>query len=127
MTGSNWRFDFTSFGGRPQEGQQQAEDCLGLLLLHPMPGALQQVNPAHPGAGAFLHALDRAWPLVDTPVALARDEDRRHSDRAAGKQLQFALEGAAAARAVPVEPALEAVAPVFAGIDGKLAVGQPAA
>src|SRR5688572_25808293 len=90
----------------PQEVQQQPADRLGLLLLHPMAGAVEQVGADHTGAGGLLHALEGAGPLIDTPIALARDKDRRHVDRAAGKQLQFALERARAARAIPVETPL---------------------
>src|SRR5437667_6928369 len=92
-----------------------------------MAGAVEQMTAEHAGAGGLLHALDRAWALVDAPIALARDEGRRHVDGLAGKQLQFGFERAAVTRAVPVEPALEAVAPIFLSIYREVAVGQPLA
>jgi hypothetical protein len=59
--------------------------------------ALEQAAADHFGASALLRTLKRARPLINAPVALARDEDRRHVDRAAGKHLQFAIEGASGA------------------------------
>src|ERR1700721_4144149 len=92
-----------------------------------MARALEQIAADHLGANALLHALKRTGLLIDAPVALARDEDRRHVDRAARKQLKRVVEGAFSPRSIPVQPALEAVALVFAGIDGEFVVGQPCA
>src|SRR5260370_28081603 len=98
----------------PQEIDQQPDDRVRLFLLHPMPGAVEQVYADHAGAGALLHPLDRPRPLVAAPIAVARDEDRRHVDGAAGEPRQLALIGAAAARALPVQAALAAPPPVLA-------------
>src|ERR1700712_2106812 len=62
--------------GLLQKLQQQLRDLLGLLLLHPMPGAVEQVAAAHVRAGGFLHALDGAGGLVDAPVLASGDEQR---------------------------------------------------
>ena len=52
-------------GSRPasgglQELQQPLHDRGGLLLLHPVPGAVDPVAAVHVGAGARLHRLERA-------------------------------------------------------------------
>ena len=44
--------------GRPQEPQQQARDLKGLLLLNPVPGAVDPVAALHPRADAVLHRLE---------------------------------------------------------------------
>jgi len=55
----------------PKEFQQQASDLLRLFLLHPVPGALDQMTADHAGAGALLHRLIDARPLIGAPVLLA--------------------------------------------------------
>src|SRR3954469_23568811 len=67
-----------------QEIEQQRDDLLRLLLLHPVPGAVEQLTADHAGAD-LLGAFESARRLVDTPVAHAADEDRWHVDRAPGK------------------------------------------
>src|ERR1700751_6157680 len=67
-----------------QEIEQQRDDLLRLLLLHPVPGAVEQLTADHAGAD-LLRAFESARGLVDAPVAHAADEDRWHVDRAPGK------------------------------------------
>src|SRR3954468_12605921 len=67
-----------------QEIEQQRDDLLRLLLLHPVPGAVEQLTADHAGAD-LLRAFESARRLVDPPVAHAADEDRWHVDRAPGK------------------------------------------
>src|SRR5579883_3446362 len=88
----------------PQEIEQQFPDHGGLLLLHPMPGAVDQVAADHPGAGAFLHGFEIARPLIGAPIAPAGDEHRRHVDPASGKEPQFGIGEPRSAAAVPIEP-----------------------
>src|SRR6516225_10175069 len=125
--GRKRRWPIDSRFSRAQKSEQQFGDFCGLLLLHPMPGAVQKMDAGHTGAGDAVHLFDRAWALVDAPIAAARDEDRRYVDSLAGIKLQLGFEHAAGARAIPVEPALKPVAPVFAGINRELLVGQPSA
>src|ERR1051326_2554035 len=68
------------------EIEQQRDDLLRLLLLHPVPGALEQLAADHAGAD-LLCAFESPWRLVNAPVARAPDEDRWHVDRAPGKKL----------------------------------------
>src|ERR1700746_2137784 len=67
-----------------QEIDQQRDDLLRLLLLHPVPGAVEQLAADHTGAD-LLRAFESPRRLVDAPVARAADEDRWHVDRAPGK------------------------------------------
>src|SRR5712675_931168 len=67
-----------------QEIEQQRNDLLRLLLLHPVPGAVEQLAADHAGAD-LLRAFESARRLVDAPVAHSADEDRWHVDRAPGK------------------------------------------
>jgi len=46
--------------GEAQELQQQANDFVGLLLLNPVPGAVDPVATQHLRAGARLHRFERA-------------------------------------------------------------------
>src|SRR3989442_15889515 len=64
-----------------KELHEQLAHLLRLLLLHPVPGALDEMAAHHARAGAFLHALDIAGDLIGAPIALAGDEHRRHVDR----------------------------------------------
>src|SRR3954471_17759176 len=100
-----------------QEINQQRACRFGLLLLYPVAGAVEQMHTYHSGAGPLLHYLESTGPLIDAPIALAGDEDGGHVERAAGEQFEFGFEVSAGARAIPVQPALEAVALVFTGID----------
>ncbi len=59
---------------RVQELEDQFADLLGLLLLHPMPGALDQMCAQHAGARHLLHGLECTGSLIDAPVAFPADE-----------------------------------------------------
>src|SRR5438876_12050951 len=96
-----------------------------LLLLHPVASAIDQMTADHVAACARLHRLEDTGALMRTPVLLSRDEARRHVDGAAGEGLQFAVEGARGAAAIPLQSALESGALIFGGVEGQLAVGQP--
>src|SRR5215471_21408587 len=63
----------------PQKRDEQLADLLRLLLLHPMPGAVDQVASHHTRACAQLHLLEIAGALISAPVAFPGDEDRRHA------------------------------------------------
>ena len=78
---------------------------LRLFLLHPVPGPVQQMKAHHVRARAVPHFLHGARGLVDAPVALARDEHRRHIDGAAGEGVH--LGDALGVRAAPHPIALK--------------------
>src|SRR5579863_258778 len=126
-------FAFDPDGGRalalqlPQEIDQQPGDRLGLFLLHPVTGAVDQVTSPHVRARGSLHSFEIARPLVDPPIALSGDEERRHVDGSARKQLQLRIVTALGPGTVPVEAALEAVALIFGAVDREFAVRQPTA
>src|ERR1700758_596830 len=67
-----------------QEIEQQRNDLLRLLLLYPVPGAVEQLTADHAGAD-LLRAFESARRLVDAPVARAADKDRWPVARAPGK------------------------------------------
>ena len=69
----------------PDEPQQQLADPLGLFLLHPMPGAVDQVTPYHTRARALLHPFKIARTLIGSPVAFPGYEEGRHLDGTARK------------------------------------------
>src|SRR5215470_1944905 len=106
-----------------EEPPDQLACFLRLLLLDPVPGALHEVAAEHPGAGGRLHALELAGFLVDPPVALPRDEARRHVDRPAGERLQLGGVPAARRAPVPLQPALEAGAAELCAVHLQLFVG----
>src|SRR5260370_18279041 len=70
---------------KPQKLDQQLAHPFRLFLLHPMPGAVDQVATHHPGARALLHPLEIAGTLVGPPVARSGNKNSRHIDGAAGK------------------------------------------
>src|SRR5437667_6450002 len=80
---------------RRKEFQQQAIHLVRLFLLHPMAGAVDEVDLPHTRAGAFLHLLDGARRLIDAPVAASGDEGRGHVDGAAGEDFELAVRAAA--------------------------------
>src|SRR5579871_869078 len=90
-----------------QEAKDQSADGFGLLLLHPMAGAVDQMDALHLRAGLVLHRLQRTRVLIDAPIALAADEARRHVDRAAGEQAQAGDQLGLAAAPVALQAALE--------------------
>src|SRR6185295_18642142 len=81
---------FNRSHGGLQKIEQQPVHRSGLLLLHPVAGAIDQLAAEHARAGARLHRLEVAGLLEHAPVAGAGDEQRRHVDRAAREGLQLA-------------------------------------
>src|SRR5216683_2594000 len=104
---------------------RQSGNFRRLLLLHPVTGAVDQMTADHVGTRARLHRLEYAGALMRAPILLSRDEGGRHVDGTAREGLQFGVESARRAAAIPLQSALESGAPIFGGIEGKLAVGQP--
>src|ERR1700756_3598904 len=111
--------------GPLEELQQQSRDVFGLLLLHPVAGARDEVTAVHVRAGARRHSFIDAGALIGAPILLTRDEAGWHVDGTAGPCLQFGIEGARGAAAIPLQTALESGALIFARIERKLAVRQP--
>src|SRR5205085_6618493 len=105
--------------------QQQASDLLRLFLLHPVPGALDQMTADHAGAGALLHRLIDAGPLIGAPVLLAGDKARGHVDAAARPGFKFGSKRGRSAAAIPLQSALETGAGIFSAVERKLAIRQP--
>ena len=97
----------------------------GLLLLHPMAGAFDQMTADHPRACGGLHRLEHAGALISAPILLARDEAGGHVDAAARPGLEFGVECARRAAAIPLQPALESGARIFGAVEGEFAVGKP--
>src|SRR5436190_7772817 len=108
-----------------QEFEQVTGYLLRLLLLHPVPGALDEVAAGHSRAGALLHALEIARPLIDPPVALSCDKRRADVDRAAREELQLRDVLGTRRATVPVEAALEADPRVLVAVDLELVIGKP--
>src|ERR1700716_845452 len=111
--------------GLLQKLQQQVTNFLGLLLLHPVAGAIDQMTAEHARARACLHRFKDAGALISAPVLFARDEASGHVDTAAGICFEFGGECALGATAIPLQPTLESGAGIFGAVEGKLAVGQP--
>src|SRR6266550_3132442 len=63
-----------------EELKQQCVHLFWLLLLNPMPGAIEEMESDHMCACGVAHLVDRARRLVDAPVAFACDELRGHVD-----------------------------------------------
>src|SRR5665213_4259838 len=105
-----------------QKLQQQPAYLGGLLLLHPVAGAVDQMAAYHVAAGGRLHRLEHARALIGAPILLARDETGGHIDGAARPYLQFSGECARGAAAIPLQAALESGAGIFGAVEGKLAV-----
>src|SRR5262249_9904576 len=72
-----------------QERDEQPAHLAGLLLLHPVSGALDQVKAHHARARGLLHGFGGTRGLVGAPVALAADEAGRHVDGAAGERMHL--------------------------------------
>src|SRR6266487_6458803 len=92
-----------------------------------MSRAFDAMTTQHPRARVVLHALEVPRNLIDSPVTLSRDEDRRHVDGPPGEQLEFRIIGARGPAPVPVEPALEAGPGIFGAVDAELVFGKPSA
>src|SRR5262245_27823549 len=103
-----WRAGQSSDVARlAQEREQEAADFAGLLLLHPMAGAIDQMAADHLGAGLRLHRLKHAGALIGAPILFAGDEGGGRIDGAAGPGLQLRGERGRRAAAIPLQPALE--------------------
>ena len=53
---------------------EQLAYCFRLLLLHPVSGPVYQMYPQHSGARCILHFLQVSGVLINTPIALSRNE-----------------------------------------------------
>src|SRR6476620_6203314 len=78
------------------ELQQQTNDFLWLLLLHPVSRTVNHIGAAPLGAGAGFHSLKRTGGLIDAPIALARNETGRYIDCTARKRFKLGSVFAAA-------------------------------
>jgi hypothetical protein len=68
------------------------EQCVhqsGLLLLHPMSGAIVKMESDHMCAGTITHLVDSTPRLIDAPIFFARDELRGDVYGAPRKDLHF--------------------------------------
>ena len=92
-----------------------------------MAGAFDQVAGGHAAAGPALHGFEIPRLLVGAPVAFSGDEHGRHVDAAPREHLQFGVEVAHGAAAIPLQAALESGARIFAAVDLQLGIGQPCA
>src|SRR5687768_7235643 len=107
-----------------EKARQPRGDRRRLFLLHPVAGAVDELDAFELWTGAF-HRVDAACALIDAPVALPRQEQRANIDRPSREQLELRRESRHAPDAIRLQAALEAVAPVFAAIHAQLFVGQP--
>src|SRR3984885_6758103 len=106
------------------ELQQQTADCLGLLLLNPVSSAIDEMRAPPLRTSRGFHPLKGARNLVHAPIALARDETRRHIDGAARKR--FKLTDVFACQApIPLQGALKSGSSKFGRIDRQLRVSEP--
>src|SRR5579883_1888279 len=112
-----------ALGETAQEFLKQPAHRLGLLLLHPMAGAIDEAAEAHLGASAVLHAFEVMGLLVDTPIAFAGDEAGGDIDGAARKKGKFLGVAGFRAAPIPVEAALKPGALEFAAVDAELRLG----
>src|SRR5712671_1047503 len=110
-----------------QKLDQQLAHPFRLFLLHPMPGAVDQMTAEHPRAGAIPHALEIARALIGSPIAFSCNEHGRDIDGAAGKQLKLGIIEALRPGPIPLQSALEAGALVFGAVDGEFALREPSA
>src|SRR3984957_4417490 len=108
------------------ELQQQTTDCLGLFLLNPMPGPIDEMRAPPLRTSRGLHPLKSARKLIDAPIAFARDETRRHIEGAAGKRFKLTdvLVGKAS---IPLQAALKSGSSKLGRIDRQLCVREPSA
>src|SRR5688572_32136347 len=84
-----------------------------LFLLHPVAGAVDEVDALELRTGAF-HRVEAAGALIDAPVALPRQEQRANIDRPSREQRELSRESWHSSDAIRLQAAREAVAPVFA-------------
>ena len=100
--------------GRPvlrvDELQQQTTDFLGLLLLNPISGTIDEMRAAPLSTSRGLHHLKSTGKLIHTPIALARNETRRHIDGAVGRANANLLDSKIRSRSIrDVSPSRAAV------------------
>src|SRR5437868_14761430 len=93
--------------GSVQELQQQPTHPIGLLLLDPVAGAVDEVYASDPRARALLHAVEGTWILIGPPVALAGHDHGRLIDGPSGKDLQVRVEPPARSDAIGLRAALK--------------------
>jgi hypothetical protein len=62
-----------------------------LFLLHPMTGAVNQVNAFHLSTSSLLHAFECAGCLINAPVTLPTYEHLRNIDSAVCEQLELGV------------------------------------
>jgi len=105
--------------------QDLTYDLLGLLLLGPVAGALDELDALELGAGIG-EVLHGAGLLVVAPVLGAGDEGGRALDLPAGEEVEVVLPVGVGRGAVPVEGALEAGAGPLLDEDVEVLVGHPA-
>src|SRR5262245_50197212 len=92
-----------------------------------MASALDQVRAAHPRASAGLHLFESAGTLVNTPVAFAGDESRRHVDRTSRICFEFSRVLRDPAGTVPLKAALEPSPGELRTVHSQFAIGKPLA
>ena len=109
-----------------QEAQKQRDSLFRLFLLRPMARAADQFADQHAGAGLSLHALECSWRLVYAPVATAGEKEARHVDGPTREKLLLAGEKTRRGHTIPLQPALEAIARIFLGVDSERVIRQPA-
>src|SRR5258708_26069249 len=108
---------------RVQDLDQLPAQPGGLLLLHPMAGAVHQVRTLVLGRDRFFESLQRPGVLIHAPVALPADERGRHVDRASREDLKVRV---ARTAAIAVDPALKSGAAEFPAVHVQLRFRQPA-
>src|SRR2546422_3411692 len=96
--------------------EEQPADSLVLLLLHPVPGAIQKMDASHLGAGLRPHDLDGAGALIGAPITFPRYERRWNIDGAAGKQLKLGGVLGISIDAIRVQAALESSPPILCAV-----------
>src|SRR5262245_54586545 len=105
-------------------GQEVEEDRTPhgrTILLHPMPGAIHEMAAAHVCHCVLLHRDHvSARALIDAPVALPRDEARRHVDGAAGEDLEVGGVASTRRASIPLQPPLKAVPAILLRVHGEL-------
>src|SRR5205823_2884611 len=98
-----------------------------LLLLNPMPGAIEEMESDHMCACGVAHLVDRARRLVDAPVAFACDELRGQVDGTTRESVH--LRNASGIRAAPHTVALQRAGEpgpsIFGRVHLDLGLGQP--
>ncbi len=109
----------------PQKLYEQCAHLFRLLLLHPVPGSIQEMKADHSRAGAVLHFVYGSGSLLDAPVAFACDIHRWDVDGAAREcvHLGNALGIAAAPHAIALQGAGETGPAIFRGIDLHFGLG----